>query len=324
MKVTLAVVLASAYGLTLRILFDVFGDLMEVMSGSFLFLAPVIIGFLTIFLLPRQKKVSHPAAFFLPWLTSLAILVITMALSIEGAICWIMIYPFFSIAAGIGGLIARFIRDNRDKNTDNFDIMNVSVAILLPIPIVLGFAEKGSLSTTKEYTITKQVVIAASPATTWNQLVNIDQIHREEHKDWLTTSIGFPSHIKTTLDTVAVGGHRTAYFEKGLYFNETITQCQPGHLLALNIKTDPSKIPPTTMDEHILIGGKHIDVLEDVYTLEPLADGQCSLQLTSRYKICTPFNWYADLWAGLLLNDMLGGELNIIKQRATATMQASR
>ena len=55
------------------------------------------------------------------------------------------------------------------------------------------------------------------------------------------------------------------YSQAGLYFNETISNFETEKLLVLDIKTDPKNIPPTVMDEHILIGGKpvsytHLDV----------------------------------------------------------------
>ena len=125
----------------------------------------------------------------------------------------------------------------------------------------------------------------------------------------MSTVIGFPRHVKTTLDTLAVGGKRTAYYEKGLYFNETISRYEPGKLLVLDIKTDPTKIPPTVMDEHIIIGGKHVDLVQDVYLLEQLSDGNCQLCLSSHFFINTAFNWYTGIWANYLMGDILSGEL---------------
>ncbi len=316
MKITLAVLLASLYGLSLRVMFDIFGPFMQVMSMSFLFFGPLIVGYVTVILIPKNRDLSYGNAFFLPWLSCLAILVLTILFNLEGSICWIMIYPFFAVVAGIGGIIANKRRKDRWKITNDFDSINISLLALLPIPIILGLFEKETLSRTKEYTICREVAIAAPAEKVWHNLANVNKINKTEHSASLSTAIGFPRHIYTTLDSMVVGGHRTAYFDKGLYFNETITRLVPGRLLALNIKTDPTKIPPTTMDEHILIGGKHIDVMEDIYTIEPTGNNSCKLQVSSRYKICTPFNWYAVLWTDLLLSDMLKGELNIIQQRS--------
>ncbi len=321
MKITLAVLLASLYGLSLRVMFDIFGPFMEVMSMSFLFLGPLIVGFLTIIFIPKQRQLTYGSAFFLPWLSCLVLLVLTIFLNLEGAICWIIIYPFFAIVAGLGGVIANKRRVARRQPTDDFDSINVSLLVMLPIPILLGLFEKDTLSSTTEYVISRQITIAAPAQKVWHNLANMNQINKQEHTATLTTAIGFPRHINTTLDTMAIGGHRTANFEKGLYFDETITRLIPNRLLALRIKTDPSKIPPTTMDEHILIGGKHIDVMDDIYTIERTGENSCKLQVSSRYKICSPFNWYAVLWTDLLLSDMLKSELNIIQQRSVLAQE---
>src|SRR5258708_37031305 len=121
MKTLLAVSLATIYGISLRIMFGFLSGFMEIMSVSFLILAPVIIGFFTIILIPKEKTKSVKGAFFKPWLTSLAILIITMVFNIEGSICWMMIYPLFSIFAGMGGIAAFYIRkqNSRDPNKDD-------------------------------------------------------------------------------------------------------------------------------------------------------------------------------------------------------------
>jgi hypothetical protein len=135
----------------------------------------------------------------------------------------------------------------------------------------------------------------------------------QESQSSVSGLLGFPKHQSTTLDTVVVGGKRTAYYEKGLYFEETITQYQSERLLVLRVDANPNAIPPTVMDEHILIGGKHLDILEDVYELNPLPGGRTRLTLSSRFYINTPFNWYARTWAHFLMSDILQSELELIK-----------
>ena len=74
------------------------------------------------------------------------------------------------------------------------------------------------------------------------------------------------------------------------------------------------------MDEHIVIGGKHVDILQDIYKLEKLSDTSCRLTLSSRFYINTPFNWYASIWAKYLMADILQSEINLINERATSQL----
>lgn len=324
MKTLFAVGFASLYGLIVRLLFGFMEDFMGIMSITFLVLVPVFIGFLTVILIPKVS--NGAAAFFLPWLTSFVILFITIALSIEGAICWIMVFPFFAVLAGIGGSIAYSIkkRKARNKDLDKTDWgkpNTLNVSALFFVPALLGYLEGERTLVPVEYTITKQIAIAAPPAEVWKQLTHINELKASERQSSFSILMGFPRHLRTVADTFAPGGTRFAVYEKGLYFKETISEYVPGKRMVLDIKTDPDNIPPTVMDEHILIGGKHLDILKDEYNLEQLPDGSSQLSLSSRFRINTPLNWYAGLWATYLMSDILEGELELVKARAAEAVQ---
>jgi hypothetical protein len=322
MKSLLAVVFATVYGLCVRLLFGFLGDVMGIMSIGFLIFLPVVIGYLTIALMPRHKTRTAGGAFLKPWLTSLVILILTILINVEGRICWIMIFPLFGILAGFGGVIAYFIRkrddtdlDNNGKNDwDRFDTLKTSFVLF--IPVFVSLIEGDRTLKPKEFTIERQVAIDAAPEVVWHELTNLGTLSADEKGTSFATILGFPHYLKTTLDTPAVGGKRMAYYEKGLYFEETITKYEPEKLMVLDIKTDPNKIPPTVMDEHIVIGGKHVDILEDTYKLEMRKDGNSHLTLTGKFYINTPFNWYAGIWAEYLMNDILDEQLHLIRERA--------
>lgn len=323
MKTLFAVGFASLYGLIVRLLFGFLEDFMGIMSVTFLVLVPIFIGFLTVILIPKVS--NGAAAFFIPWLTSLAILIITISLNIEGAICWIMVYPFFAVLAGIGGVIAWSVKKRnaraKEQGRDDWGKPNtLNVSALFFVPALLGYLEGERTLVPVEYTVTKQIAIAAPPAEVWRQLTHINELKESERRPSFSTYMGFPKHLRTVADTFAPGGTRFAVYEKGLYFKETITEYVPGKRMVLDIKTDPRHIPPTVMDEHILIGGKHLDILKDEYRLEQMPDGSCRLSLSSRFRINTPLNWYAGLWANYLMSDILKGELELVKARATKAL----
>ncbi len=84
--------------------------------------------------------------------------------------------------------------------------------------------------------------------------------------------------------------------------------------MVVSIKTDPAKISKAIMDEHIVIGGKHVQLQEDEYKLEALPNGKTRLSLSSHFTINTPFNWYAGLWSKMLMADILKEELSSLGQ----------
>lgn len=322
MKLLFAVVLAALYGLIIRLLFGFADGLLAVMSCTFLFLVPAAIGFLTVAMLPPGRTTSGVAAFFQPWLTSLMVLVVTIAFSVEGAICWVMIFPIFATLAGLGGLLAFRLRQRRARQTpdDWQQPTTLNASLFFVVPLLLGFVEGEKALIPKQLRISQEVVVAAPAAAVWQALTTHRAVAPPTSGHSLAALFGFPRHLTTTLDTLALGGRRLAYYEKGLYFEETVTGYRPGRQLILRVKANPGAISPAVMDEHILIGGKHLDILEDEYQLTPLPSGQTRLRLSSRFVINTPFNWYAEIWAHYLMRDILNGELTGLRRRVLAQL----
>ncbi|MCA8831058.1 hypothetical protein [Hymenobacter pini] len=315
MKFLFAIALAAVHGLLLRLMFGSANGLLEIMSVTFLFFTPSLIGFLTVILMPARKVTTGTAAFFTPWLTSLVLLVVTILLNMEGTICWLMAFPIFAVAAGVGGLMAHWLRKPKAENTGNWQKPNtLNVSLVFVVPLVLGAVEGERASAPKQLVIERVVVLNAPAADVWKKLISNKQIGHQTSKTSFSTLLGFPKHVSTTLDTLRVGGTRMAYYEKGLYFKETVTNYQPERLLVLRVDANPATTPAAVMDEHILIGGKHLDILEDVYELRTLPGGRTRLALSSRFYINTPFNWYAGIWAHYLMTDILDSELELITE----------
>lgn len=320
MRLFFSVIFATIYGLISRLMFGMLGDIMGIMTASFFVIGPLVIGFLTVIFMPRKKVLSNAAAFFIPWLTCLALLVITYALNVEGMICWVMAYPLFAVEAGVGGLIANKIRKRKYMGIDDMENYNMwtgkdklSISLLMLLPFICATIEGERFTNRQDITITQSLVIDATAATVWEAIGSTKEVAKK-HAGY-SGMLGFPHYVKTTQDKFALGGKRKAVYERGLYFDETISGYVKEKLLVLDIKTDPYNIPPTVMDEHILIGGKHLDILQDVYRLVALPNDKSRLSISSHFFINTPFNWYAGLWARLLMNDILNGTLEMVKER---------
>jgi hypothetical protein len=55
--------------------------------------------------------------------------------------------------------------------------------------------------------------------------------------------------------------------------------------------------------------------------LEPLADGETVLHLSSRERVSTHFNAYAGFWTDAVMRSIQSSILQVIKQRAETTPQ---
>ncbi|MDF3821062.1 hypothetical protein P3G55_14210 [Leptospira sp. 96542] len=315
----LAITAATVYGILLRILHGLLDPYLgSLISISFVVIAPVTIGFLTIYLVPTNQLKSIKGAIFLPLLSCFLLLCVTIALNIEGTICWIMVFPLFGFVASLGGVLAFYLKKISDTNSKNKVIRNrktLNGSFLLFLPILVGSIEGDKTLSRKDFEISKSITIQASSKEVWKELININEVKPEEQKFNLSTFLGFPRQISTTIEKLEVGGRRVALYEKGLYFNETIVELVEEQRLSLNIDIDPSSIPVKVMDEHIVLGGKHVDILQDVYRIKSLPDGTSILTLSSHFYINTAFNWYAGIWSEYLMSDILNSQINLIKNR---------
>jgi hypothetical protein len=134
---------------------------------------------------------------------------------------------------------------------------------------------------------------------------------------WVRT-VGFPRPVEATLSHEGLGGVRHASFTGGLVFTETIDNWDSLHDLSFSIHANTDSIPPTTLDEHVKIGGRYFDILEGEYRLEPLSDGDTLLHLSSRERVSTHFNPYAGFWTDAVMRSIQSSILQVVKQRAEA------
>ena len=93
----IAIGIPTLYAVILRLVFGVktWDELFSVMSVTFLFLLPTIVGALTVYLSKVENVKRLTYRFFIPWIPIFLFLLITILLSIEGWACWIMILPVF-------------------------------------------------------------------------------------------------------------------------------------------------------------------------------------------------------------------------------------
>jgi len=126
----IAIGIPTLYAMVLRILFGVsdWNDLFSVMSLTFLFLLPTILGALTVYLSALEKVKSSSYRIFAPWAPVFLFLILTLAFSIEGWACWLMILPVFLLASSIGGLIGGFLKLRRHNKR-----LNLSLLVLIPL-----------------------------------------------------------------------------------------------------------------------------------------------------------------------------------------------
>ena len=303
--VVYAILVRMAFGMRLK----TWDDYFQVMSTTFLFLLPTIIGALTVYLSSQEKAKSIAYRIFTPWVPVLLFLILTLAWGIEGWACWIMILPVFLLAASIGGLLGGYLKTHK-KN----DRLNISLLVLLPF--LVGPIESVIETIPATYKAYTYIDIDAPAEKIWDNVTRVNEIPVEQDKGYLTRMLGFPRPVKAELNFEGVGAYREAIFTKGLVFHETVTEYEDNKKMVFSIKAYPHEIPSTTLDEHVVIGGDYFDVLDGTYELEKLPNGLHRLHLYSHFKMNTTFNFYAGWWGKWIMKDIQNNILQVEKKRS--------
>jgi hypothetical protein len=291
----------AAYGLATRLAVSPWGNGLVAMTVGFLFLVPLAIGYLTV---RPVAGSSIRFRLFAPWITCAVVILASVVVGLEGAICVVFASPAMLLLASVGGLLAGSVSGRSHAD--------VPIAVLLPW-VVMGL-EHGTSSPTRRVVTTAQIEIAAPASAVWPLVVSVDSIRDEERRPAFFTAIGFPRPIAATLDHPGVGGVRTASFDRGVVFREAVVEWLPERRLRFTI--DARAVPATALDPHVTIGGPFFDVLTGTYELRPVAPGRTVLVLRSEHRVSTRFNPYAAWWADRVMESVQHNILGVLKERA--------
>jgi hypothetical protein len=311
--IVLGIAIGAAYGLFIRGGAELFpaSNVFVVMSLGFIFALPLAVGFASVYVIERRQ----PQPVWMWLLVSSAAVLLGIAGTIlvlwEGRICALMFAPVGLIAGMLGGLIAGFwLRRRRRKTTP------IPLACVLILPLLITPWEGRVFARQDLRTVENTIEIKAPAAVVWQSIERVPRIGLQELQPSWSHSIGFPNPVEATLSKEGIGGVRHATFEGGVLFVETINEWESQRRLGFSIRAQTDQIPPTTLDEHVTVGGKFFDVLQGEYVLEPLASGSTRLHLLSRHRLSTDFNWYAHLWTDAVMSDLQKRILFVMKNRS--------
>jgi hypothetical protein len=301
----------ALYGFGLRLLASLHPAGFGVMTMGFTCFMPFAMGCITVYVAEIRRPQRLWVWILLPWLTVLAALGATMLALLEGLICVAMFAPMALILSSCGGLLggvaARIITSRRAKR--------LTVACVMVLPLFTAAWEQRAFYQMDLRRVENVIDIQSAPEVVWRNIERVPAIRKDELPKTWAGRIGFPDPIEATLSHEGVGGVRNATFAGGLWFIETIDVWEPGQRLAFTIAADTDKIPPTTLDEHVRVGGEYFDVLRGEYRLEALGNGVTRLHLSSQQRLSTDFNWYAHLWTDAVMSDLQWRILQVIKRR---------
>ncbi|MCE9623946.1 MAG: hypothetical protein K8R69_00610 [Deltaproteobacteria bacterium] len=298
--------------------YPAFKAVFGVMTFAYIFLVPLVLGCITVFVGEWRKRRSWWFRIFMPWAPIGLLVALALIFAWEGAICVLMILPSFLIMASLGGVFYGLVNDIRGNSLNGF-----AIAALVLLPFVTAPVEN-RFAAPSDYRSVKTEIDIHSPASrVWPEIIEVRRFRPEEqHFSWVH-AIGFPRPVEATLSHPGIGGIRKASFEGNVLFLETIDHWEPEKSLSFNIAADPDSIPQTTLDEHVTVGGPFFDVLKGQYEIETLGPDHVRLHLTSYYRLTTPFNFYSSLWTDFVMRDIQNYILGILRQRSEQAVAGS-
>ncbi len=302
----LGLVAGAAYGLLCMWLVN---SSHQAVSVSYIFVLPMVLGAIPVLFSTREQLANYKTYLLAPWLITFTLFCLSWISGLEGTICLVIIVGPFLILGGLGTFLVRLAKLQGQPQT------RLYVSLLVLLPFAASLLENQFAATDHIYTVVTTREIAAPAAVVWPHIENVRHIQRAEIKQHFVHLIGVPRPLDGRLDSAAVGGIRHITWEKGLRFQERITRWQPGRGFAYDIEVDAASIPPRTLDEHVVVGGRYFDVLHGSYLLTPLPNNRCRVQLTCTYRVTTNLPAYSRLWADFLLDDFNSMILEVIQGR---------
>ncbi len=300
-------------GIGVRVLFSgKAGNAFGAMMGSFIFLMPFLVGATTVYTAELIERRSWGYYMGASMLATLLVVVGTLCLAIEGLICAILIVPVACIAGACGGvllgLVCRLTMQPR--------------AVLLGIGatlVILGSVEQYLPLPQHEGDMSHTVTIQAPASVVWQQIAEARNIRANETAAW-SSRIGVPRPISGIVIDTPEGKVRKVKWDKGVHFDEVITDWQENRHMAWNFRFQADSFPEHALDDHVTIGGKYFDMKSADFTLAPRGEHNEATELTLhlRYREGTQFNWYTDAIASGLINNFEEVILTFYQRRSEA------
>lgn len=298
-------------GVLLRYLFGGSpGEAYSPMMLTFIVMAPVLVGVVTVFVAELRKQRGHRYYFWAPALANVLYVAASVGLQLEGWICAILFLPIAVLGGGLAGLVMGAI-----CQTTRASRATLQAVVLLPL--VFGAVESHLPLPQREGMQERRVVIDAPPAEVWRHLMTADDIRPVEVDDGWMYRIGVPLPLAGITRETPHGLVRDVAMGKGIRFRQVATRWEPDRFVDWRYRFGPASVPAGALDDHVRIGGPYFDLLGTTYALAPRGDAT-ELTIRMHYRVSTQFNWYAGPIADLLIGNFSEVILAFYQRRSEA------
>jgi uncharacterized membrane protein HdeD (DUF308 family) len=279
----------------------------ENVSISFIFVLPITLGVIPVLFSTKEQLNAYWVYLILPSAIVVTFALLSILLRLDGIICFIIIIGPFLLLGSLSAFFFQLLTSKKSKTP---------LYPMLILPFLMLSVESTFKTSDQFYIVKNSIEINAERNKVWENTKNVKNIQPSEISTHFVHVIGVPKPLNGAIDKEEIGGVREILWEKGIQFEEIIKSWDAGKSFTYDINVNPKSIPPTTLDEHVMIGGRYFDVLEGGYQLDSIAPRKMRLTLNCRYRVTTNLNWYSKWWADYILGDFNETILEIIKGRS--------
>ncbi len=275
---------------------------------TFIMILPILIGAILSLATPGEYKNQFKYFFAIQFSAFGALILIFAIWMREGVICILMIALPWLLFAMIGSFIIFVVR-HRMRTGRFFS------APLLLLPLIGLQIEASYDPPVSNYTVTRQIEIAAASDEIWPLLLSVGDIQQDEGR-WNFTQdiVGIPRPRSALLVGSGVGSVRFAQWGDDIRFEEHVTVWKPGHEIAWDFHFTDDSISRYT-DRHISPDSSLLQIKSGGHSLEDIGDGRTRLTLSTHYQTQSWMHHYSSFWGNVYLGDIQKNILWTIKDR---------
>ncbi len=313
LRILVAILVGTAYGLTLRIGFEwsKLHPFLEIISTAFLVICPLSVGAIAVLWSAGRQKITVAKQVSVSVAAMSFFLLAMFVMLLEGVICIVLVAPVFYVAAIAGGLAAGFMH-NRLRAMPS----TLSVSVFALLPLLMAPIDGLSPPQVTEQSVTSTIEIAAPPEQVFNKLADVRNIRPDELGFSLVHLIGLPRPIEAQMSGSGSDRVRTSRWENDVWFQEVITDWQEPSHMRWKFFIPKGAIPRDALDRHVEVGGEYFDLIDGGYELVRTASGGTQLSLTTRFANKSQLKLYGNLWGKIVLADFHQSILGLMKTRA--------
>jgi hypothetical protein len=281
------------------------------MMASFIFLSPLVVGAVTVYVAETIKRRGWGYYLWAPFVANVLYVLGTLAIMLEGLICAIVIVPLFAALGSVGGLAMGIVcrMTNWPKQ---------AVYSLAALPLLFGALENHLPLPDRLSAVERTILINANAETIWHEIQNARDIRPGEVERAWAYRIGVPLPLAGVTQQTPDGPVRRITMGKGVYFDQVFAEWQENRYVRWTYRFYEDSFPRGALDDHVMIGGHYFDFSDTSYTLVPRGD-TTELRMRMHYRVSTPFNWYADAVAQTLLGNVEEVILDFYRQRSESS-----